>query len=57
MELNNIREKFDSLNNVWDKSKTKLTMHKDQVDTEKNDLQTYHEEVVPLCNLHSQLLR
>lgn len=57
VELNNVREKIDSLNNVWDKSKTKLTMHKNQVDTEKNKLQTCHEEVVPLFNLYSQLLR
>jgi len=33
-------------------------MHKDKMDSEKNELQTYNEEdMVSVCNLYSQLLR
>lgn len=58
MELTNITKEVDSLNSIRNESKTKLAMHKDQVDTEKNKLQLYHEEdMVPLCSLYNQLLR
>jgi len=46
------------LNNIWNESKTKLAMHKNQVDIEKNKLQTYHDEdMIPLRNQIRQLLR
>jgi len=45
------------LNIISNESKTKLAMQKDQVDTEKKTLQSYHaENMEPLRNLHSQLL-
>ncbi|XP_018317531.1 probable kinetochore protein nuf2 isoform X1 [Mycetomoellerius zeteki] len=54
---NNVIKEIDSLNNIWSESKTKLAMHKDKIDIEKNELQTYNEEdMVLLCNLYSQLL-
>ncbi|KYN16738.1 putative kinetochore protein NUF2 [Trachymyrmex cornetzi] len=56
-KINNIIKEIDSLNNVWSESKTKLAMHKDKVDTEKNELQTYNEEdMISVCNLYSELL-
>ncbi|XP_071627655.1 uncharacterized protein [Temnothorax longispinosus] len=56
-KLDEVKKETDSFNNIWIESKTKLAKHKDQVDTEKNNLQTYREEDMrPLCDLYTQLL-
>ncbi|XP_018397113.1 PREDICTED: probable kinetochore protein nuf2 [Cyphomyrmex costatus] len=56
IKRNNIIKEIDSSINIWNESKTKLAMHKDKVDTEKDELQTYNEADASLCNLYSQLL-
>ncbi|XP_039307401.1 probable kinetochore protein nuf2 [Solenopsis invicta] len=56
-ELKNIKEEIDSLYTTEKELETKIAMHNNQIDTEKNKLQTCREEeMVPLCNLQSQLL-
>jgi len=57
MESDNIKKQIDSLNNAWNELQTKLTMHKDQVNTEMNELQSHEKDITLLCNLHNQLLR
>lgn len=43
---------------MWTEQQNKLAMHKDQVDTEINELQSRREEdIAPLRNLCKQLLR
>ncbi|XP_029672612.1 intracellular protein transport protein USO1-like [Formica exsecta] len=56
-KLNNIPKQIDSLNNVLKERQSKLTMHKDQMDTEMSKLQLHHEEdITPLLSMCNQLL-
>lgn len=53
-----MKKQIESLDNMWVEQQNRLKMHKNQVDTEINELQLCREEdITPLHNLYKQLLR
>lgn len=57
-QLDNRRNKIELLRNEWNYKQNKLAMHKDQVDTEKNELQSIHkEDIASLHQEYAELMR
>lgn len=57
MKVDEDEKQIDSLNNIIDNKRMKVTVHKDQIDAEMNEVKLHHEEdVASLCNLFSKLM-
>lgn len=57
-KLDSIKKQIDLSNNISNEWQNKLAMHKNQMNTEMNEVQLYREkDIAPLLNLHNQLLR
>lgn len=56
-KLDSIKKQIDLSNNISNEWQNKLAMHKNQMNTEMNEVQLYREkDIAPLLNLHNQLL-
>lgn len=57
-KLDNVEKEIDLSNKILSTLQTKFIKHKDEMDIEKNKLQSQREEdFVPLSNVFKQLLR
>lgn len=51
------KKQIDLLNDIIEKTRMKLVIHKDQMNAEMNEVEMHREEdVAPLCNLFNELM-